>query len=344
MTTFTETPIFIEDWVFIFLLSKILYTKVVYTVNKTTFGKYQVVELKNKNTNEYLSVIPDFGGKIHKTALLTKKGLKSITDFDKDVKELTENKLYKNCLLVPFANRIRGGEYTFRNERYNLHINFPKQDHSIHGLVYNKPFSVAKIQVKDKSSSITLSYISQGDEPGYPFKYITSITYSLSPQKIDFEVRVRNSDNKPIPLSVGYHPYFCLGNRVDDLMLRLPVKWRMVTDEKQIPTGRKELYFQYNKLSPIGSLHIDDCFTIGEINEERAVTTIYNPSDKTEIGLWQETGRNLFNYLQVYIPPHRRSIAIEPMTGNIDSFNNHKGLILLKPNSDFRGRFGIFVK
>ena len=37
-----------------------------------------------------------------------------------------------------------------------------------------------------------------------------------------------------------------------------------------------------------------------------------------------------FNYLQLYIPPDRSSIAIEPMTCSVDAFNNGDGLIILE--------------
>jgi aldose 1-epimerase len=48
-----------------------------------------------------------------------------------------------------------------------------------------------------------------------------------------------------------------------------------------------------------------------------------------------------YNFLQVYTPPHRNTIAIEPMTCLADAFNNKKGLIILKPSETASFSFGV---
>ena len=57
--------------------------------------------------------------------------------------------------------------------------------------------------------------------------------------------------------------------------------------------------------------------------------------------IWQETGKYKYNFLQVYTPPHRKSIAIEPMTCAPDAFNNKDGLIVLGPFESFYAVCGI---
>jgi aldose 1-epimerase len=39
-----------------------------------------------------------------------------------------------------------------------------------------------------------------------------------------------------------------------------------------------------------------------------------------------------YPYLQIYTPPHRKSIAIENLTSAPDSFNNGIGLLIIEPN------------
>ncbi|MCB0643138.1 MAG: hypothetical protein KDC44_15925, partial [Phaeodactylibacter sp.] len=48
-----------------------------------------------------------------------------------------------------------------------------------------------------------------------------------------------------------------------------------------------------------------------------------------------------YNFLQVFTPDHRQSIAIEPMTCNVDAFNNREGLIVLKPGEAHAASFGL---
>ena len=57
--------------------------------------------------------------------------------------------------------------------------------------------------------------------------------------------------------------------------------------------------------------------------------------------MWQEAGPGAYRYLQVYTPPGRESIAIEPMTCAPNAFNNGMGLIRLDPGEAFTASFGI---
>jgi len=41
------------------------------------------------------------------------------------------------------------------------------------------------------------------------------------------------------------------------------------------------------------------------------------------------------SYLQLYTPPHKNTIAIEPTTGVSNSFNNGIGLKTLQPNETY---------
>lgn len=70
---------------------------------------------------------------------------------------------------------------------------------------------------------------------------------------------------------------------------------------------------------------------------------VYDKEQNIKIEPWQEKGPNKYNYLQLYIPPDRNSIAIEPMTCNIDAFNNHNGLITLQPKESFDAKYGVRV-
>ena len=54
------------------------------------------------------------------------------------------------------------------------------------------------------------------------------------------------------------------------------------------------------------------------------------------LNIWQESSRNKYNYLVLYTPPDRKSIAIEPITSNIDSFNSKEDVIILNQAVDGR--------
>ena len=74
-------------------------------------------------------------------------------------------------------------------------------------------------------------------------------------------------------------------------------------------------------------------------NQEKNAEVILQ-SDKGKLTYWQETGEGKYNFIQIFTPPHRTCIALEPMTSNIDTFNNGDGLVLLKENEQLSGNFG----
>lgn len=51
-----------------------------------------------------------------------------------------------------------------------------------------------------------------------------------------------------------------------------------------------------------------------------------------------------FPFFQVFTPPHRESIALEPMSCNVDAFNNGQGLVSLEPDAEWKTRMEIKVK
>jgi aldose 1-epimerase len=145
-----------------------------------------------------------------------------------------------------------------------------------------------------------------------------------------------------MPLGDGWHPYFRTGSNVDDLYLQLPATDKIEVDTRMIPDGRLTSYYRYNSLSAIEGEHFDDCFRLqGSAGTAR---TILNDSRKgIALTVWQETGKNKYNYLQVYTPPGRKSVAFEPMTCPPDAFNNGIDLIRLAPEEQVSFSWGIEV-
>jgi len=108
-----------------------------------------------------------------------------------------------------------------------------------------------------------------------------------------------------------------------------------------IPTGERTDFKLFEKLTKIGTQEFDTCFEING-NENLIHETILSDFEQDlEIALWQETGENKYNYLQIYIPPERDCIAVEPMSCNVNAFNNKDGLVVLNDKEIFYAEFGI---
>ena len=190
----------------------------------------------------------------------------------------------------------------------------------------------------------SLEYYYESEDKGYPFKYTIELIYKLtSNDGLTCVTKITNHSEISIPLSDGWHHYFDLGVKVDDLKLKLDVSEIMELDKKNIPTGIKKLYDDFSTPTTLGNSHFDSCFKIHSING-KAETELISTNNKIDLKIWQETGKNKYEYLVIYTPPDRKTIAIEPITSNINSFNNNEGIILLEPNQEFVSSFGVVLK
>jgi aldose 1-epimerase len=311
-----------------------------FDIEKSKRGKFDSYRLLNLDTKEYVSVISGLGGNITELVLNKNGTAHSIIEGVTDAELLDGNKKSRSTKLVPFPNRIENARYEFNGKTYQLPINHGK--HAIHGLIYDKTLEVVRMQQNRNKASIKLRYNYDGSLSGYPFKYTAIMAYSLSKNgSFACETIIANTGSSPIPVGDGWHPYFKTKGKVDRLKLKIPSKYRVEVTEL-IPTG-KLIPEEYPDFITIGNRKYDTGFAI-DPKEGKAATEIYDPELDVKIVVWQETGKWKYNYLQVYIPENRSSIAIEPMSCAANAFNNKIGLIVLEPGQSFNASYGVYIE
>jgi aldose 1-epimerase len=315
-------------------------------IEQQIFGKYIQYHLKNDATAEYALVIPAFGGTLNQVALAKEGKVYELLDASATYEDLiTEGrKKFKGSKLFPFANRIEDGQYSFENKVYNFHINFPHENNAIHGIVLESNFIVLQKKVTKDSAALTIQYKTTGKEDGYPFKVSITIEYVLKENSFSVKTSVENIDTKNIPVSDGWHPYFKIGSRIDDCFLTLPVAHAYEVDDRMLPTGKTWKDVAFTTPTKIAQTNFDTNYKLVATENKTLSVRLEDPIQKITLVLWQEVGEGKYNYLQIYTPPDRKSIAIEPMTCLTNAFNNKEGLIVLKPadKSDFL--FGLILE
>jgi aldose 1-epimerase len=250
--------------------------------------------------------------------------------------------IFTNAKLSPFAGRIKNGQYTFNNIQYYLIRNYAEENNACHGFIYNKNFRVTRQINNNKNSLCTLEYLYKNDNKGYPFTYSITLTYKLSVGGgLTCTTEIVNLSGSVIPISDGWHHYIDLGVPVDELLLKLDNLDLIELDSCGIPDGRKQEYKIFDVPHKIGRQHFDSCFKLK--TNGKAETRLISKERNINLLIWQDTGPGKYDYLVIYTPPDRKSIAIEPITSNINSFNNNEGLILLRPNDKFVSGFGIYL-
>lgn len=306
-------------------------------LEKQKFGSLDCYKFAKGGTDFSASFLPGFGGMLNAFKVNIHSKSVDLIEGYSDIDDLIKNHsiFFRSGKLSPFPNRIKKGKYSFAGNDYQLLCNFPKEGNSIHGLVYNKSFSVVKTECQEEKAVLVLSLNCNGSEPGYPFRYELTIEYVIEFNKLLCRTTIRNKDSEKIPMGDGWHPYFSLAKRIDELQLQLPESF--VFDD-----GKSTNHTSCYSPKKIGQEKFDTCFRLSE-NKTGSEIKLTDPENNFLLNVWQECGENKYNYFQLYIPPSRKSIAIEPMTCPPDAFNSKEGLIVLEPDEEINLSFGFEI-
>ena len=238
---------------------------------------------------------------------------------------------YASAILFPFVNRIENGIYHFKGNRYELDKNQVEEQHAIHGLVYNKTFEIKEEIVGPNSSKVCLQYDSSNKIDGFPFRYSIQLIYTLTEESLTLMIEVKNTDQREFPFSLGWHPYF-VSSDLGNSYFSMESNAQIVKNDRNISLKRvkKEVPSEIQIKDKI----VDDCYVL---NDKR----ISFRTPDYEIDIEISDGEN---YVQLYTPPGRNCIAIEPMTSPSNSFNNKIGLMVLQSNQVFSRSWAVKLK
>jgi aldose 1-epimerase len=286
--------------------------------------------------------MPEYGGLLHEFIIADNGSTHNFIDYYPDSQALQQelDRSYKSAKLSPFVCRINNGRYTYANQEYEFAKKF-SDGSAIHGLLFNKHFELTEQFVNEQNACVTLRYHYEGDDPGYPFEYSCSVSYTLDCNKtLQIVTTVENLDNKTIPLADGWHPYFKLGGKVNDWTLRFSSTKQMEFDDHLIPTGKFIEDERFHSAKEIGEAAFDNCFLLEHFSADKPVCEVINKEKALQLQIFADQG---YPYLQIYIPPERESIAIENLSGAPDCFNNRMGLLTLVPGekTSFKLRYRV---
>lgn len=129
--------------------------------------------------------------------------------------------------LVPFANRIAFGVFDFGGETICLPRNFGDHPHVLHGHGWKSPWRLEELQ-PDRA---TLSYDHAAD--AWPWSYKAHQIFTLAPRELHIALVLTNTSSRPMPASLGFHPYFPKHPRT---LLQASVEGVWLSDPTGIPT------------------------------------------------------------------------------------------------------------
>ena len=284
-----------------------------YTINHNK--EANILEVKNSDNSVFGKIYLDQGASLQE---LTLEGNAII----QDLTPLTYDSTFASSILFPFANRIKDGIYSFNNEEFQLEKNQEEEQNALHGSVYNKTFKVIEKEVSAETAKITLEYKELNKTTGFPYTFSIQVTYIFNNDTLSLQVKVKNTDTKTFPFTLGWHPYF-ISDNLSKSTLSFNSNKKLIIGDRNITTGVEDI--EPNVILDIEDKQLDDCWVL---NSDKVQFT----SPKYQLNFSSSVKEN---FLQAYTPPRLNTIAIEPTTGVSDSFNNKIGLQTLQPNKEY---------
>lgn len=300
-----------------------------FSIRRITENGLSLFRLTDHQNGSYADILPSHGALLHAFTVTAHGQPLNIIDGYADAASLDRQLAtsYKSSKLSPFVCRIPEGKWEWQGEQLEFEKKF-MDGSAIHGLLYNKAFRVVDQFTDDHQASLRLKYHYRKDDRGYPFEYICEVVYSLHPSNVlQVETKVFNADECPIPVADGWHPYFTLGAAIDDCELTIASDSMLEFNDKLIPTGKMIYDPSLRNGGLLGNRFLDNCFQLEQTDGE-PVCIFSNPARGIQLHFF--ASRN-YPFLQIYTPDHRRSIAIENLSGAPDCFNNGIGVTVLNP-------------
>lgn len=178
-----------------------------------------VIELRTDRTS--MAVRPADGARISSLQVGGRELLLR-TPYPADAPEET---LWGAFLMAPWVGRLRNGELRWRDRQIRFASNLGR--HAIHGLAVFHPWRVTR------RGRTTVELELDLQDAGWPFGGRIRQQVSLHPDYVELAAQVE-SDALPMPIAVGWHPWFL---RAGEVELQVPSDQVLELDDEQLPTG-----------------------------------------------------------------------------------------------------------
>jgi aldose 1-epimerase len=285
-----------------------------------------IIRLRDAASGVEVSILPSLGNRAYEM----KVGGKNILYYP-------PGDLFEHCgspslggipLLAPWADLLDEQAFWANDKRYGFNMNLGnvRGERPIHGLLTDSPlWQISELAANAHSAYVTsrLEFWKSPDLMAqWPFAHEYEMTYSLANGVLEVKITVTNLSTDPMPIAIGFHPYFQIPDIPrDEWIARLPARTRVVADEHQIPTGEMRPLDIPNPLSLRGQT-LDDGFTDLERDPEGRAHFQIESGGKTIETLFGPKYPVATIYLPA--PPSGETgefICIEPLTAIISGVN-----------------------
>jgi len=217
-------------------------------------------------------------------------------------------------MMLPWANRIRNGDFTFEGQSYHLETT-PDDGTARHGDVRKRIWEPEETH----SQNLRLNFDSSAHHQiNFPFAFSASAEFTLEDNQFILRVTLTNEDTRRMPGGFGHHPYFAWATGENTPLLHIPCHRYFELDENFLPSAPSVPLLpeiDFRTLRPIGEgVQLNHLLT--ERMPDDPVRIVY-PAWQLALEMRCD---QLFKHILVYTPDEA-AVAIEPMTIATDGFN-----------------------
>ncbi len=298
----------------------------------------EVVRLEDTTSGTVVSLLPTMGNVAFEMTVKGQNVLRwpyaSLSEFK------AQPSMNGIPFMGPWANRLDEQAFYANGKKYSFDMGLGNVRGAIpiHGfLTFNDQWQVTAVEADATSARVTSRlefYRNPAWMKQFPFAHTIEITHTLQDGVLQVTTRIENLSTEPMPVSIGFHPYFQLTDSPRDawtIAVGARTEWLLASNK--VPTGDTqpiEKLFADPRAAALKDYDLDHVF--GDLIRDgsgRATMTVKGKSQQLDVLLGP-------NYRAVVIyaprpaataPMERNFICFEPMAGITDAMNlAQKGL------------------
>jgi len=310
-----------------------------------------IVQLIDTGTDTRVSVAPSIGNIAFR---MTVKGHDILRWPHADMEAFKANPNQTGIpFMGPWINRLdeqafyaNGKRYPFDMSLGNIRGTIP-----IHGfLTGTSEWRVVSVDAGRMGATVT-SRLEFYRQPSWmkqwPFAHTIDMTYRLSNGTLEVETTITNMSAEPMPVSVGFHPYFQLTDSPrSEWTISVGARTHLKLTPNKLPTGETEpLSAPYAGGVPLRDYDIDDGFAdLVRDAQGRATMSVMGKAQRLDV----QFGPNYRAAVVWSLKPHS-FICFEPMAAITNALNLaekgiYKELQSIAPGGTWRESFWISPK
>lgn len=266
----------------------------------------------------------------------------------------------------PWANRLDEPAFVANGRRhpFDMTLGNVRGEVPIHGfLTTTDKWQVQTLEATARGAVVT-SRLDVYKDPAWmrqwPFAHTMELTYRLADGALEVETAIVNLSDAPMPVAIGFHPYFQLTDSPrDEWRVTVAARTRWVLDGRKLPTGATEP--AANLLpgpdTPLAEYNLDDVFsdlvrdgdgnaTMRVSGRRQRLDVVLGPNFRSVV-VWapNPSGKGRGGQGDS-APAERNFICLEPMAAITNALNmaprgQYRELQTIPPGGTWRERFWV---